>query len=80
MESIPSVLGTTKSLYLGCSHKVVIDMNKTTFTPVLQSTVKTPMQVAPPEDLATLLKCPKGQIVDAIALVAHVSELVLKTH
>ena len=63
---------------LGCSHKVAIVMNKSTFTPVLQSTVKMPTQVAPPDDLATLLKRPKGQIVDAIALVAHVSEPVLK--
>ena len=71
-------LAQQNPLYLGCSHKVVIDMNKSTFTPVLQSTVKMPTQVAPPDDLATLLKCSKGQIVDAIALVAHVSEPVLK--
>ena len=47
--------------YLGCSCKVLIDMNTSTFQPVLQSTVKMPNQAAPPHDLATLLQCAGGK-------------------
>ena len=65
--------------YLGCSCKVLIDMNTSTFQPVLQSTVKMPNQAAPPHDLATLLQCAKGQIVDIIALVANATEPVRQT-
>jgi len=65
--------------YLGCSCKIVIDMNKSKFEPVLQSMVKMPMQATPPEDLATLLECHEDQVVDVIALVAEVSQPVQKT-
>ena len=65
--------------YLGCSCKILIDMNMSTFQPVLQSTVKMPTQPAPPEDLATLLNCPEGQVVDVIALVTNVSQPERKT-
>ena len=65
--------------YLGCSCKFIIDMNTSTFQPVLENTVKMPTQPTPPEDLATLLSCPQGQIVDVIALVTHVSQPVRKT-
>ena len=34
--------------YLGCSCKVLVDMNASTFQPVLQSTVRMPTQPAPP--------------------------------
>ena len=61
--------------YLGCSCKIVIDMNATTFQAVLQSTVKMPIQATPPEDLSTLLQCPEGQFVDVLALVKDVSEV-----
>ena len=64
--------------YLGCSCKVVIDMNTTSFQPVLQSTVKMPLQAAPADDLETLLQCPQGQLVDTIALVTDVSNPVCK--
>jgi len=64
--------------YLGCSCKVVIDMNTSSFEPVLQSTVKMPLQAAPPDDLETLLQCPEGQLVDTIALVTDVSSPVCK--
>ena len=40
--------------YLGCSCKIVIDMNISKFEAVLQSTVTMPKQATPPEDLATL--------------------------
>ena len=66
-------LAKQNSKYLGCSCKVVIDMNMSTFQPMLMSTVKMPTQAAPPEDLATLLNCPEGQVVDVIALVTNVS-------
>ena len=65
--------------YLGCSCKIVIDMNQSTFTPVLSSTVNMPLQAAPPDDLETLLQCPEGQLVDVIALVTNVSDPVRKT-
>ena len=65
--------------YLGYSCKVLIDMNMSTFQPMLQSAEKMPTQPAPPEDLATLLSCPEGQVVDVIALVTHVSQPVIKT-
>ena len=64
--------------YLGCSCKVVIDMNQSTFTPVLQSTVKMPLHAAPADNLETLLQCPEGQLVDVIALVTYVSDPVRK--
>ena len=64
--------------YLGCSCKVVIDMNTSSFQPVLQSTVKMPLQAAPADDLETLLQCPQGQLVDTIALVTAVSSPVCK--
>ena len=72
-------LATQNPKYLGCSCKVVIDMNTSSFDPVLQSTAPMPSDAAPPEDLATLLKCPEGQVVDVIALVVNVSEAVQKT-
>jgi len=67
-------LAKSNAKYLGCSHKVVIDINASKFKPVLQSTVKMPQQATPPEDLNTLLQCAPGQLVDVIAFVTHVSE------
>ena len=64
--------------YLGCSCKLVIDMNTSSFQPVLQSTVKMPLQAAPADDLETLLICPQGQLVDTVALVTAVSSPVCK--
>ena len=66
-------LAKSNAKYLGCSHKVVIDINASKFQPVLQSTVKMPQQATPPEDLNTLLQCASGQLVDVIAFVTHVS-------
>ena len=60
--------------YLGCSHKVVIDLNASNFQPVLQSTVTMPEQATPPEDLNTLLQCSPRQLIDVIAFVTNVSE------
>ena len=65
--------------YLGTSCKVVIDMNTSTFMPVLQGTVKMPMQPTPPDDLNTLLNLPDGQVVDVIALVLDVTPPETKT-
>ena len=42
--------------YQGSSCKALIDMNTSSFVPVLQSTVTMPNQATPPEDLATLLQ------------------------
>ena len=67
-------LAKTEPKFLGCSHKVAIDLNESNFQPVLQSTVKMPKQATPPEDLYTLLKCTPGQVVDVIAFVTNVSE------
>ena len=53
-------------------------MNTSSFQPVLQSTVKMPLQAAPADDLETLLQCPQGQLVDTIALVTDVSSPVCK--
>lgn len=64
--------------YLGCSCKVVIDMNTSSFQLVLQSSIKMPLQAAPPDDLETLLQCTQGQLVDTIALVTDVSSPVSK--
>ena len=60
--------------YLGCSCKIVIDMNISRFEAVLQSTVTMPRQATPPEDLATLLDCHDDQVIDVIALVKEVSQ------
>ena len=67
-------LANSNTNYLGCSHKVLIDINASNFQPVLQSTVKMPQQATPPEDLSTLLQCAPGQLVDVIAFVTHVRE------
>ena len=67
-------LAKSNAKYLGCSHKVVIDISASNFQPVLQSTVKMPHQATPCEDLSTLLQCGQGQVVDVIAFVTHVSE------
>ena len=72
-------LANTDRKYLGCSHKVAIDLNSSTFQPVLQSTVKMPSQATPPEDLYTLLQCIPGQVIDVIAIVTNVSEASRKT-
>ena len=40
-------LAKQNSKHLGCSCKVLIDMNTSTFQPVLQSTVKMPTQATP---------------------------------
>ena len=61
-------LTNDKALYTGSPIKVVIDMNATTFQPVLQSTVAMPAQATPPEDLATLLESPNYQRVDVLVL------------
>jgi hypothetical protein len=63
-----------KQLYTGSPIKVVIDMNATTFQPVLQSTVAMPVQATPPEELATLLESPANQRVDVLALLVSVSD------
>ena len=60
--------------YLGCSHKVVIDMNASNFQPMMQNAVKMPELATPPENLNTLLQCSPGQLVDVIAFVTNVSE------
>ena len=60
--------------YLGCSHKVVIDMNASNFHPMMQSAVKMPEVATPPENLNTLLQCSPGQLIDVIALVTNVNE------
>ena len=65
--------------HLGCSCKIVIDINLSKFVPVLQSTVKMPKQATPPEDLATLLEMPNDQVVDVVALVTEVTEPVERT-
>ena len=72
-------LANTDPKYLGCSHKVAIDLNSSTFQPVLQSTAKMPSQATPPEDLYTLLQCIPGQVIDVIAIVTNVSEASRKT-
>ena len=72
-------LAKQNSKYSGASCKVVVDMNTSTFEPVLQSMVKMPMRHTPPEDLNTLFKCPEGQVVDVIALVRDVSHPVTGT-
>ena len=59
--------------YMAAPCKVLIDMKSSTFSPVLQSTVPMPKQAAPPEDLADLLQCPTGQLVDVTALVTGLS-------
>ena len=66
-------LTNEKSLYVGSTIKLVLDMNTTSFQPVLQSTVMMPEQPTPSEDLATLLESPKEQRVDLLALVVNVS-------
>ena len=66
-------LTNDKSLYVGSTIKLVLDMNTTSFQPVLQSTVMMPEQPTPSEDLATLLESPKEQRVDLLALVVNVS-------
>ena len=66
-------LTNDKSLYVGSTIKLVLDMNSTSFQPVLQSSVILPKQPTPSEDLATLLESPKEQRVDLLALVVNVS-------
>jgi hypothetical protein len=63
-----------KPMYISSTIKSVINMNASKFSPVLQSTVKMPKQVTPPEDLATLLSCPPGQRVDVLALLTGMGE------
>ena len=66
-------LTNDKSLYVGSTVKLVLNMNSTSFQPVLQSSVMMPKQPTPSEDLATLLESPKEQRVDLLALVVNVS-------
>ena len=67
-------LGKKDKKYLGCSHKVVIDMNTSNFQPVLQNMVEMPELATPHDNLNTLLRCSPGQLVDVIAFVIHVGE------
>ena len=67
-------LTNDKPLYLGSPVKVVIDMNSTSFQPMMQTTVTMPAQPTPSEDLATLLESPNNQRVDVLALVVSVGE------
>ena len=62
-----------KPLYIGSPVKVVIDLNLSTFTPVLQSIEFASVLPSPAEDLATLLDAANGQRVDVIALLVMVS-------
>ena len=50
-----------KPIYLGSPIKIVIDLNSTSFQPLLQSTVTMPSHPTPPEDLATLLESPNEE-------------------
>ena len=65
-------LAKTKPLYIGSSVKVMVDLNSSTFLPVLQNT--THLKAQPEEDLAALLEAPANQRVDVTALVCKVSD------
>ena len=56
----------TERKYLGCSHKVVIDLNMSRFEPIFAGFEKMPKQATPPDDLHALLECKAGQVVDII--------------
>ena len=62
-----------KPLYNAAPVKVVVDINFTTFTPVLQSTTLTSLEPEPSEALGCLLEANSGQRVDLMAVVTTLS-------
>ena len=66
-------LAKEQKLYIGSPVKVVIDLNQTRATPVLQSTRYANLEPSPAGELATLLEAPLEQRVDVTALVIAVS-------
>ena len=66
-------LAKEQKLYIGSPVKVVIDLNQTRATPVLQSTRYANLEPSPAGELATLLGAPLEQRVDVTALVIAVS-------
>ena len=61
-----------RSFHIGSPAKAVIDLNASTFNPVLQNTAFAALLQTPAEDFATLLEATKRQRVDVTALVVGV--------
>ena len=68
-------LFSENSSHVSCPVKVAVDLCKTTFTQLLQSTVQMPKQPAPPEQLSDLLKVSKMQKCDVTVLIQSISEV-----
>ena len=60
--------------HLGCSVKVVVDLAKTTFTPMLQSSVPMPVAPAPVELLSGILAVKATQRCDVTCLLKNVGD------
>ena len=63
------------SNHVSCPVKVLVDLGKTTFTLLLQSTDQMPKQPAPPEQLSDLLKVSKMQKCDVTVLIQSITEV-----
>ena len=59
--------------HLGCTVKVVVDLAKTTWAPVLQSTVPMPSEPAPVEMLSDIVSVKASQRCDVICLLQNVT-------
>ena len=73
--AIKVALVKEKACYISSPLKIMIDLNSTTMTPVLQSMHVMPSEVTPLETLHDILKSPPQQRVDVTALIGSVSEI-----
>ena len=66
-------LAKEKPCFISSPLKLMIDLNASKMTPVLQSTYKMPSEATPVDTLHTILMCPENQRVDVTALLHDIS-------
>ena len=66
-------LAKEKPCFISSPLKLMIDLNASKMTPVLQSIYKMPSEATPVDTLHTILMCPENQRVDVTALLHEIS-------
>ena len=72
-EASKILLAKEKPCFISSPLKLMIDLNASTMTPVLQSIYKMPSEATPLDNLHTILMCPENQRVDVTALLHEIS-------
>ena len=72
-EASKTSLAKEKPCFISSSLKLMIDLNASKMSPVLQSICKMPSEATPLDTLHTILMCPQNKRVDVTALVHEIS-------